>query len=78
MLQELIEWKRARDIQQIKYPLDDASKGALGALSQIGNGTPSDSDFVLTGNAQTISFPVATSTITVTGKDGTQYTLLCQ
>lgn len=36
---ELMAWKVAHEIQQITFPLDDASKNTLGAYQRIGLGT---------------------------------------
>lgn len=57
---ELLEWKRARQRQQISYPIDQASQNTLGAAIGNGLGTHALTQNInLTGNPQTITPPAA-------------------
>ena len=77
-LNELMQYMKEKKRQQISFPLDEASRGALG-----GNVFPTGStgayptqDIVLSGNAETITPPAQPSgTVTVT-IDGTDYNLV--
>jgi len=56
----LMEYMNARKIQQISFPLDEASKTSLGVPTSEGAGsTALTENRSLTGNAQTISVPKA-------------------
>ena len=77
LLNELIEWKRQKETQQLSYPVDDASKGALGALIEIGTAaTPTQTSVGLTGNPQTINVPKnPDGLLQITGREGTPFNI---
>lgn len=79
-ISELLEWKRAREQQQISYPLDEASKNAvfdlIKILSPYDFGTASTQNISITSTPTSITVPAQpTGTIKVT-IDGTVYELL--
>lgn len=75
-LNELLEWKKQKETQQLSLPVDDASKNALGALIDTGLGASGNTSLNLTGGAETIVVTVATGVLTVRASNGALYNLL--
>lgn len=60
-VQELLEWKKQRETQQIAYPLDIASKTALGAPYGEGAGSTTKTQSVavsVSGDPETVNVTV--------------------
>jgi len=76
-LNELIEWKRARETQQIRLPIDEASLRAIGSMSAVSEGVLANTTLNLTGAPESIEVTVATGILTVK-YNGNTYNLLCQ
>lgn len=73
-VKELQEWKRSRERQQITFPLDIASKTALGAPYGEGSGSATLTQSIsLTGNPQSISVPAAYNDTLILVVDGVKY-----
>jgi len=73
-LKELYEWMQQRKVQQLSYPVDDASRNSLGV--PVGNGTGSTTKtqaLSLTGNAQNINVPAAYAQTFLLVVDGVRY-----
>lgn len=72
----LMQYMNARKVQQISYPLDDASKTSLGVPIGEGPGsTALTENRSLTGNVQTISVPKAYVQTVLVRIDGASYEL---
>lgn len=56
----LLEWKNARELQQIRYPLDEASRASLGTVTVDGlGGTALTQSINIASTPQSISVPRA-------------------
>lgn len=57
---ELAAWKAAREVQQINYPIDEASLNAIRAATYVGQGSGSlTRNINLTGEVQSITVPTS-------------------
>lgn len=60
-LEELENWKKQKELQQVSYPLDPVSKivitDSLNPIVSTGTGSATTQSINLTGNAQTITVP---------------------
>lgn len=73
-LQEVYDWMKQRKVQQLAYPVDDASRDALRAVLGVGVGsTTKTQTIILTGNAQSISVPAAYVRTFLINIDGAYY-----
>lgn len=71
-LKEMWEWYQARKVQQISYPLDDASKASLGVPTSEGPGSTTKTQVINTSGA-TATVPAAYVQTVLVRIDGTQY-----
>jgi len=56
--QEMYAWFKERQVQQIAYPLDDASKNSLGVITSDGEGSaPLTQNINIGGTPTVISVP---------------------
>lgn len=73
-IEQLEEWKSAKEKQQINFPVDEASKISLGAAFGDGLGsTTLTEDLSLTGNAQSITVPAPYAGSVFIVVDGVRY-----
>lgn len=73
-IEQLEEWKAKKEKQQISFPVDEASKIALGVAFGDGLGSTGTTQSInLTGNAQTISVPADYSGTLYLVVDGVRY-----
>lgn len=56
-LNELYDWMTRKKIQQIDFPLDDASKNNLKTFVKTGTAASTTQTIALSGNAQNITPP---------------------
>lgn len=70
----LLEWKRQRETQQLSYPVDLASKTALGVPTGVGPGSKTLTQTINTAGA-TASVPAAYAGTVIIEIEGTQYEL---
>lgn len=73
-VKELMEWKRVREIQQIAYPLDDASRTTLGGVTLNGIGSATLTQIINTSGASA-SVPAAYAGSIIIAAEGGQYTV---
>jgi spore coat protein U-like protein len=73
MLQEIYEWMQEKKKQQISYPLDDASRNALGVLSVTGNGASALTQVYTDSNTDTHTGPKAYADTLIVVFEGAQY-----
>jgi len=55
---ELLAWKEGKDVQQISFPLDDASRNSLGVLTVEGTGSATLTQVIVT-SGPTATVPAA-------------------
>lgn len=73
-LNDVYEWVQQKKNQQISYPLDLASKSALGAPVDGGPGSGATTQSInLTGSAQSINVPAAYTGYRILEIDGALY-----
>lgn len=65
LVSELMDWKKARTLQQITDPLDSRSLNAIKSLTARGVGASSTTPITITATPQTIHVPTASSTLVV-------------
>lgn len=74
MVAELIDWKRKRSVQQLSYPVDDASRNALGVATVTGRGSAALTQSVLVASTPTsINVPAAYTDTILIVSEGNQY-----
>lgn len=74
MLQELYEWMQQRKTQQLSFPVDDASKNALGVVLGNGAGSGATTQSVAVSSTPTnINVPAAYTGYINIVVDGGQY-----
>lgn len=56
-LQELIEWKRQKELQQLSNPLDDSSRAILKTFTKTGIASSTTQSISLSGESQSIDVP---------------------
>lgn len=69
---ELRAWRQLREQQQISYPLDDASRNTIGAVSGAGPGSSTLTQTINTAGA-TASVPAAYAGSIIIAVEGGQY-----
>lgn len=71
---DLLQWKAARERQQISFPLDDASRNSLGVPTFVGAGSSDRTDTVgVAATPTSISVPAAYVGTIIISINGTQY-----
>jgi len=77
-VEALLEWKLQKTDQQITYPIDEASKNTLGALTVEGTGNANPDETInVPSTPATFQVPASPSgTLLVRGQDGAIYELL--
>lgn len=73
LVADLMEWKRQRETQQLSYPVDDASRNALGAAFKIGLGSTTKTQVYTDSHGDTLTGPKAYLGTVIFLADGTQY-----
>lgn len=74
MVAELMEWKRKRSVQQLSYPVDDASRNALGVATVTGRGAAALTQSVsVTTTPTSITVPAAYTDTILIVSEGNQY-----
>jgi len=78
-LKEMWEWYQARKVQQLSYPVDDASRNALGVVTRVGPGPTSDLTDTISitigpgGGSDTADVPKAYAGSVLLNIDGANY-----
>lgn len=71
---EMYEWFQARKVQQLSYPVDEASKNAISAVQKFGVGSSDLTDTVIVGpGGATFDVPKAYAGSIVVSVDGENY-----
>jgi hypothetical protein len=66
-LQEMYDWYQSRQTQQLSYPVDDASKAALGALTFAGGSTKAPTFTIGAGGGTVAALPTGFIVVNVEG-----------
>ena len=74
-LQELIEWKRQRSVQQLSYPLDDSSRNTINAPMITSPGDTALTQVYTDSGLDTVTAPKAYARTIIVIANGTQYEL---
>lgn len=70
---ELMEWKRERTLQQLRYPVDEVSKSALGAAVYVGVGSTTKTQAYVDSRGDSVTAPKAYAQTVLLLANGTQY-----
>lgn len=73
MLEEVFNWMQQKKVQQISFPLDDASRNASGFASRVGQGSTTKTQTYTDSNGDTLTGPKAYLGTVIFLADGTQY-----
>lgn len=74
MLNELYQWMKERRVQQLSYPVDDASKNSIGAAVYVSPGSTLKTQSVAVSSTPTnITVPAAYVQTVVITLEGVQY-----